>query len=79
MAEHQEEQTLLHQNVLDDRWIDELSRIPLRTGSDRFVVESQKFCAKDSDHRPTEEESDVEASAERNILQVQVTLLYKLR
>ena len=79
MAEHQEEQTLLHQDVLDDRRVDELSRIPIRAGSDRFVVESQKFCDKDPDHRPIEEESDVKASSERNILQVQVTLLYKLR
>jgi len=77
MAEHQEKQTLLHQDLLDDRRIDKLGRIPLRTGSDGFVVASQKFCSEDPDHRPTEEESDVEATAERNILQVQVTILYK--
>jgi len=75
MAKHQEKQTLLHKDLLDNRRINELGRIPIRTESDRFDVESQKFCAENQDHRTTDEESNVKASSERNFLQVQVTLL----
>ncbi len=77
MAEHQEKQTLLHKDLLDHRRINELGRIPIRTESDRFVVESQKFCAENPDQRTTDEESDVKASTERNFLQVQVILLVR--